>query len=288
MVLIPKVEVPVRMSQFRPISLCNVVYKLITKVLVNRLRPFLMDLVGPLQNSFIPGRSTTDNVIIAQEILHHMHRSKGKKGNMAIKIDLHKAYDSVDWGFLEQTLVDFDFPDVIRNLIMFCVASSSLSIVWNGVRLENFSPNRGLRQGDPMSPYLFVLCMERLSAMISQKVDSGVWKPVKVTRRGMGISHLLFADDILLFAEAKVSQLRIIMKVLKHFEEISGLAVNVDKSKVMVSGNVNRRKREKLAAMSSIALAGNLGKYLGFPLFQGRIKREDFNFLIDISIELCR
>ena len=76
----------------------------------------------------------------------------------------------------------------------------------------------------------------------SGKVDSGVWKPVKVTRRGMGISHLLFADDILLFAKAKVSQLRIIMKVLKDFEEISGLAVNVDKSKIMVSGNVNRRK----------------------------------------------
>lgn len=69
--------------------------------------------------------------------------------------------------------MDFGFSDIIRNLIMFCVASSSLSIVWNGVRLENFSPNRGLQQGDPMSPYLFVLCMERLSAMISQKVESG-------------------------------------------------------------------------------------------------------------------
>ena len=95
MVLIPKVEIPIKMSQLRPISLCNVVYKLITKVLANRLRPFLMDLIGPLQNSFIPGRSTTDSVIIAQEILHHMHRSKGKKGTMANKIDLHK--EILDW-----------------------------------------------------------------------------------------------------------------------------------------------------------------------------------------------
>ena len=94
--LIPKTEGPTLFSQFHPISLCNVVYKLISKVLVNRLRPFVMELVGHLQNSFIPRCSTTDNVIIAQEILHHMHSSKKKRGAMAIKVDLLKAYDSVD------------------------------------------------------------------------------------------------------------------------------------------------------------------------------------------------
>ena len=104
----------------------------------------MMDLVSPLQNSFIPGRSTTDNVIITQEILHHMHSSKNKKGTMAIKVDLHKAYDSVDWQFLDQVLVSFGFQDRIKRLIMFCVSSSSLSLVWNGVRLPGFHPNRGL------------------------------------------------------------------------------------------------------------------------------------------------
>ena len=102
-----------------------------------------------------------------------------------------------------------------------------------------------------------------------------------MARGGLGISHLLFADDILLFSEAKVKQMRVIMKVLKDFEEVSGLAVNMDKSKAIVSKNVNRRKREKLASVSSIALVGNLGKYLGVPLVQGRVKKEDFNFLID-------
>ena len=108
-VLIPKVDVPQRLAQFQPISLCNVTYKLITKVLVNRLRLFLVDIVGPLQNSFILGRGTTNNMVIAQEILHHMYKSKSKKGTMALKIDLHKAYDIIEWSFLNRTLLDFAF-----------------------------------------------------------------------------------------------------------------------------------------------------------------------------------
>ena len=181
-VLIPKVENPVSMKDFRPISLCNVVYKVITKVLVNRLRPHLKEIIGPLQGGFIPGRGTPDNIIVAQEVLHFMKKTKSKKGTLAFKIDLEKAYDRVDWGFLKQTLVSFGFPPPTVNLIMRCVTASSLSILWNGDRLNSFTPSRGLRQGDPISPYLFVLCMERLSCSINQQVDKGVWKPVAVSR----------------------------------------------------------------------------------------------------------
>ena len=219
--------------------------------------------------------------MIAQEIMYHMHKSKKKKGTLAIKIDLHKAYDSVDWNFLQTTLVDFGFPARIIDLIMFCVSSSSLSLVWNGSRLESFSPNRGLRQGDPISPYLFVLCMEKLSLMISESVDKGDWKPVRVVRGGMGISHLLFADDILVFTEAKVSQLRLVLDILQKFEKASGLKVNVEKSKAMLSKGVPRSMKERLAGESSIVFASHLGRYLGFPLVQGRMKKADFRLLID-------
>ncbi|XP_057755680.1 uncharacterized protein LOC130974857 [Arachis stenosperma] len=140
---------------FRPISLCNVVYKIITKVLTNRLRPFLPDIVSPLQGGFIPGRGAPDNIIVAQEILNFMKHTKSKKGTIAFKIDLEKAYDRVDWRFLESTLIAFGFPIITVNLIMTCVRASSLSIMWNGNRLDSFAPRRGLRQGDPMSPYLF-------------------------------------------------------------------------------------------------------------------------------------
>ncbi|XP_072065876.1 uncharacterized protein [Arachis hypogaea] len=161
-VLIPKVEAPSYLKDFRPISLCNVIYKIITKVLVNRFRPFLFEIIGRLQGGFIPGRGTTENIIIAQEIMHFMRKTKSKKGSMVFKIDLEKAYDRVDWRFLETSLIKFGFPVATINLIMACVTSPSLSILWNGNRLQSFKPMRGLRQGDPMSPYLFVLCMENL------------------------------------------------------------------------------------------------------------------------------
>ncbi|XP_057733875.1 uncharacterized protein LOC130949067 [Arachis stenosperma] len=191
LVLIPKVELPVSMKDFRPISLCNVVYKIITKVLVNRLRPHLAEIVGPLQGGFIPGRGTPDNIIIAQEVLHFMKKTKSKKGTLAFKIDLEKAYDRVDQRFLAHTLKSFGFPIPTLNSIMNCVTASSLSIFWNGSRLNGFTPSRGLRQGDPLSAYLFVLCMERLACFISHQVDLDLWEPVAISRGGPRISHLM-------------------------------------------------------------------------------------------------
>ena len=210
-----------------------------------------------------------------------MHKPTMKKGSLAIKIDLHKAYDSMDWAFLRQTLVDFGFLERIIELIMFCVSDSTLSLVWNRSRLGSFSPNCGLRQGDPLSPYLFVLCMEKLSLMIADSVDKGDWKPVHVVQRGVGISHLLFVDDILVFTKAKASQLRLVLNVLHKLEITSRLKVNVGKSKVMVSKGVPRSVGERLASESSIVFASHLGRYLGFPLIHGRVKKDDFRFIIE-------
>ena len=102
-VLIPKEERPTNLKQFHPISLCNVVYKPTTKVLVNKPRPYLNYLIGPLQSSFIPGRSSTDNVVVAQEVMHYMHHSKSKRGTLTAKIDIEKAYNRVNWDFLQST-----------------------------------------------------------------------------------------------------------------------------------------------------------------------------------------
>lgn len=98
------------------------------------------------------------------------HKSKRKKGDVAFKIDLQKAYDHVSWDYLKGCLEDFGFPPMTINLIMHCVTSSSLSLIWNGKRIENISPSRGLRQGDPLSPYFFVICMEKLSITIFEAV----------------------------------------------------------------------------------------------------------------------
>lgn len=145
---------PSSFKEFRPISLCNTIYKLITKVLVNRLRPFLDQIIGPYQSSFLPGRGTNDNAIILQEVIHSMRKSKKKKVDVASKIDLEKAYDHVSQDFLHNALKDFGFPHMTVNLIMHCVTSSSLSIIWKGKGLPSFSPTKGLRQGIP-SPLPF-------------------------------------------------------------------------------------------------------------------------------------
>lgn len=256
-------------------------YKVLTKVLVLCLPPFLDDLIGPLQSSFIPGRGTADNSIIAQEVVHYMHHSKAKNGVIAFKIDLEKAYDRIHWVFLDLTLIEFGFPSTIVNLIMWCVRSSNLSILWNGARLESFKPTRGLRQGYPLFPYLFVLCMERLALNIQHMVDSGIWHPVRISKGGPGLSHLFFTDDVLLFCRANSEQVQIVSDTHTGFCQASGMKVNFDKSKAMCFSKVSRHRKELFSSISSINFVRDLGTYLGFPLVQGRVNKNIYNDVIE-------
>ncbi|KAL4332409.1 hypothetical protein GQ457_07G003100 [Hibiscus cannabinus] len=134
-VLIPKVLKPCHMSQFRPISLCSVVYKAVTKIIVHRIQPYLSKWVFPNQTSFIPGRSISENIILVQEIIHSMRKKKGVKGWMAIKIDLEKAYDRLEWNFISDTLQDVGLPVSLRRVLMACISTVSSQIVWNVRRL---------------------------------------------------------------------------------------------------------------------------------------------------------
>lgn len=223
------------MKQFRPISLCNVAYKTITKMITSRLRSCLQTLVGPAQCSFIPKRQSHDNIIIAQEIFHSMRSKGGKKGWMALKIDLEKAYDRLSWNFIKDTLVDIGLPDRFIQLIWYCISTSSMQVLWNGEALEDFSPTRGIRQGDPISPYLFVLCIERPFQSVEKEVGDGNWKPIQIARGGPKISHLAFADDLLLFAEANLDQAQIIQATLQNFCLSSGQKVSQEKTRVYFS-----------------------------------------------------
>lgn len=279
--LIPKIDKPDNIKMFRPISLCNVRYKIITKLIVARLRPYLDKIIGPYQSSFIPGRSTTDNIIITQEVLHTLRNKKGKQGGVIVKIDLEKAYDKVSWKFLLDTLIFFNLNPAWTALIMNCVTSVNSSILWNGETLEEFSPGRGLRQGDPLSPYLFVLCMERLSILIDKKCDSGSWKGIKVSRDSQTISHLFFADDLILFGQANQTTCRSIMEVLEDFCIMSGQTVSLAKSKMYVSSNIPRDKARNLSNCCGIPLTNNLGKYLGVPLLHHRANKDHFKNIIE-------
>jgi len=169
-VLIPKVTTPESITQFRPKSLCNVLFKIITKAMVGRLKGVMTKLIGPAQSSFIPGRLSAGNIVVVQEAVHSMRRKKGRKGWMLLKLDLEKAYDRLRWDFLEDTLRAAGLSEIWVGRIMECVSGPSMCILWIGEKTESFKPERGLRQGDPLSPYLFVLCMGRLCHLINGAV----------------------------------------------------------------------------------------------------------------------
>ncbi|XP_057442557.1 uncharacterized protein LOC130734228 [Lotus japonicus] len=280
-VLIPKVDSPSTVKELRPISLCKVTYKLLTKVIVTRMRSIMSRIIGPMQNSFLPGRGTMDNAFLAQEIIHHMNTSKARKGSLAFKIDLEKAYDSISWDFLEETLHLFGFPYKLVDLIMYCVRGIKLNLLWNGSRLPAFHPGRGLRQGDPLSPYLFVLCMERLSIKIHQLVDRGDWKPLQLSPNGPPVSHLFFADDVLLFCQASSNQVQLVANTLQGFCDNSGLKINMAKSKALSSKRVPAIIRDQIRSIAPIPFVHDLGQYLGFPLSGGRHNKNRFHYLIE-------
>ena len=202
LVLIPKIKSPKKMIDFRPISLCNVIYKIISKVLANRLKIILPQLISPTQSAFVPSRLITDNVLIAYETLHAMHgRKKGKKGALALKLDVSEAYDRVEWAFLRGMMVRLGFLEDWINRMMSCVTTPSFSVRINGKAYGNIIPSRRLRQGDLLLPYLFLLFVEGFTYLLSKAEYEGQIHGVQICRRAPSISNLLFADDSLIFCQ---------------------------------------------------------------------------------------
>ena len=222
-VLISKINNPVKMSDFRPISLCNIIYKIIAKVLANRLKQILPHIIAPTQSAFLPRRLITDNVLVAYEALHMMHgRKKGKTGTLALKLDVSKAYDEVEWSFLRRIMLKLGFPKGWVDRVMSCVSSTSFSVLINGKRYGMITPTRGLRQGNPLSPYLFLLCAEGFTSLLQKAKLEGHIHGVSICRRALKISHLLFADDSLLFCQASKKETQEALEILKLYAEASG------------------------------------------------------------------
>lgn len=200
---------------------------------------------------------------------------------MALKIDLEKAYDRLNWDFIRDTLKDVGMSyEWVRN-IMACVESPRLSILWKGRQLDQIIPSRGIRQGDAISPYLFVLCMERLSHTIKDEVAQGRWNGVRLSRYGPNLTHLFFADDLVLFAEASQEQITTIAQCLDRFSKASGQKVSLSKSQIYFSKNVDGEEARKISDIAGIPASTNLGKYLGVPTFHGRVTNNMFSPMLD-------
>ena len=171
LVLIPKVQNVDSVSQFRPISLCNYSYKVLSKVLANRLKQIIPALISPKQNAFVEGRLIQDNIGIAHELFHFLKTRKARyKFELGIKLDMHKAYDRVECDFLLIVMEKLGFDGRWKSLILGCISSVNFAILLNGEPGQKFAPSRELRQGDPLSPYLFLLVREFLSLLIPDGV----------------------------------------------------------------------------------------------------------------------
>lgn len=220
-VLIPKKEHPKFVSDFRPISLCNVAYKIVTKILANRLKGVIGHLIGREQCGFIPGRSPLDNIIAAQEIFHSINSDRSYPPRMVIKVDIEKAYDTLNWDSILATMTKMNFPNLWISYIKACLNSTSFSILVNGRPTDWISPKRGVRQGDPLSPYLFILVAQNLTLMLNFANRHGFIPGFSSSLR-YNFNHLMYADDLILITTASRKSARNIKLCLDFYHHISG------------------------------------------------------------------
>ncbi|GAU32684.1 hypothetical protein TSUD_145580 [Trifolium subterraneum] len=261
--LIPKVNSPQALGDFRPISLLGCLYKLVAKVLAARLGKVLGELIPKTQSAFLKGRQLVDGVVVVNEIVDYA--KKAGKECLVLKVDFEKAYDSVDWRFLEYMLRRFGFGIKWREWMKACVCSGKMSVLVNGCPTEEISIKRGLKQGDPLAPLLFLIVAEGLGALMRSAVDQGRIKPFVVGRGGMPVSILQYADDTLCIGKASVENLWAIKAVLRGFEMASGLKVNFWKSSIM-GVNVSHDFLVMASGFLNCRIGNLPFKYLGLPV----------------------
>ncbi|KAL9677072.1 hypothetical protein QQ045_005299 [Rhodiola kirilowii] len=276
--LIPKSSQASKPEDYRPISCCNVTYKIVASLLAGRLKEILPLIINPAQGAFVKGHSIVDNICLAQQLFNGYGR-RNISERMAWKIDLRKAYDSIDGKFLISMLYLLKFPSKFIAWMKMCIESPSYSIMINGEMSDFFEGRRGIRQGDPLSPFLFTIAMECLSRMMQRlKKEDGFYYHPKCHRIKM--SHIMFADDLILFSSGRQSAVGAIKKVVMQFLSCSGLGINLQKSHLF-TGGMGTSKVKWVEEIIGTRVSPLPVRYLGLPLTSRSLSRKDCDTLIE-------
>ncbi|XP_018463709.1 uncharacterized protein LOC108834892 [Raphanus sativus] len=278
--LIPKIQDPESISDLRPISLCSVMYKIISKVMAKRIVPVLQVIISPTQSAFVSERLMTYNITIAHEMIHSLGDSQDcNSDKMVVKTDMSKAYDRVEWGYLRSLMCALGFDQKWIFWVMKCVSSVTYSVLINDQPHGVIVPQRGLRQGDPLSPALFVLCSEGLNHLLTRAESGEEISGIKFGLTGPSINQLHFADDCLFACQANAEQSHNLINILTRYEQVTGQKLNPAKSSIIFGKSVREAEKGRIKTVLGIEKEGGMDKYLGIPEIMKGSKIKLFSYL---------
>ncbi|XP_074266789.1 uncharacterized protein LOC141590074 [Silene latifolia] len=283
--LIPKKERPLSVADFRPIACCNVLYKIISKVICNRMANVLPEIISPNQSAFIKGREIVDNILICQDLVR-LYNRKSCSPRCIMKMDLKKAYDSIEWQFIEQMLLALKFPAKMVQWIMKCVSSPWFTLSLNGSTFGYFQGKRGIRQSDPMSLLVFTICMEYLSRILRVVTEQLEFNYHSLCRT-LKLSHLCFADDLIMFCRGDRVSIKVLLRAFATFSSVSGLEMNCDKSEIYFNG-IPQGEIDYILSISGFKEGSFPFRYLGIPISYKRMAIGDCTRLVEKVVSKLR
>ncbi|KAJ9546920.1 hypothetical protein OSB04_019463 [Centaurea solstitialis] len=276
--LVPKLNDPLSLADYRPINLIGCVTKVITKVLAERLKKVINSVISCNQTAFIKGRSILDGPLMVNELIGWA--SRNKKRMLLFKVDFAKAFDSLNWNFLDDVLLQMGFGDRWRAWMKGCFSTTKVSILVNGSPTKEFRMCKGVRQGDPLAPFLFILAAEGLNVAFLEAQRKKIFKGIQLDNERNEVSILQYADDAILMGEWDPSNAKNMIRVLRCFELCSGLKINMNKSSVMGVG-VRKEEIDRMARFLNCKSDSIPFKYLGLPVGGGMKKASNWQPVVD-------